>query len=374
MDLVHLEDTVTGSCVSGQCVENLHNNMEIEESMLRQKHCEPIKNLPAITICDRKCCSFVNRELPFIKICPERGRYRVGPFLMPRPFGIEEESLINFCMDDDLKKGEMLFQTNFYGITRNDIMSLSPRSIINMKVVSAVSELLSAETTVNVGQSKFNLFLPAYNTLQDHVGGEYRNASVAGGKFIPADLYAKSIRPWEKIFVPVNCGHGCWYMLVIVISEMRVEILDPLPTSMCMHYNIAICKRLLRSIEMMLDHGGSNVNSSSLKLMDFSVDYTRQPCICSEYDCALYIMLMMERHNMRSTLNDAEFQSDVERARFVIKLITCSFNFLKDKVRSSAEMHQRRIDVAEHNAGEAIQKRRLHQLRRSRRMGHGPRR
>lgn len=73
--------------------------------MLRQKHCEPIKNLPAITICDRKCCSFVNQELPFIKICPERGRYRVGPFLMPSPFGIEEESLINFCMDDDLKKG-----------------------------------------------------------------------------------------------------------------------------------------------------------------------------------------------------------------------------------------------------------------------------
>ena len=30
MDLVHLEDTVTGSCVSGQCVENLHNKMEIE--------------------------------------------------------------------------------------------------------------------------------------------------------------------------------------------------------------------------------------------------------------------------------------------------------------------------------------------------------
>ena len=73
--------------------------------MLRQKHCEPINNLPAITICDRKCGSFVNRELSFIKICPERGRYRVGPFLMPRPFGIEEESLINFCMDDDLKKG-----------------------------------------------------------------------------------------------------------------------------------------------------------------------------------------------------------------------------------------------------------------------------
>ena len=30
MDLFHPEDTITGSCASGQCVENLHNNMEIE--------------------------------------------------------------------------------------------------------------------------------------------------------------------------------------------------------------------------------------------------------------------------------------------------------------------------------------------------------
>lgn len=29
-DLDHPEDTVTGSCPSGQCVENLQNNMEIE--------------------------------------------------------------------------------------------------------------------------------------------------------------------------------------------------------------------------------------------------------------------------------------------------------------------------------------------------------
>lgn len=72
------------------------------------------------------------------------------------------------------------------------------------------------------------------------------------------------------------------------------------------HFHLLSVSLQLRSIEMMLDHGGSNVYSSSLKLMDFSVDYTREPCICSEYDCELYIMLMMERHNIRSTLNNAE--------------------------------------------------------------------
>lgn len=35
--------------------------------------------------------------------------------------------------------------------------------------------------------------------LQDHVGGEYRDASVAVGKFIPSDLYAKNIRSCEKV-------------------------------------------------------------------------------------------------------------------------------------------------------------------------------
>ena len=30
LDLVQELDTVTRSCVAGQCVENLHNNMEIE--------------------------------------------------------------------------------------------------------------------------------------------------------------------------------------------------------------------------------------------------------------------------------------------------------------------------------------------------------
>ncbi|KAL9428468.1 hypothetical protein AB3S75_030459 [Citrus x aurantiifolia] len=289
-------------------IENVHSNMEIKDSMRGKKHCKPSKRLPTVTSCDRECGDIVNRELPFYKICLERGRYRVGPFVTPRPFAVQEERLINFCMDETLNEGEMVFRTNFNEITRNDIMSMSPKSIINLKVVSALAEMLSVQGTIKVGERKFSLFMPAYNT--EHVGGEFRDISLAVGRFIRADLFA-NISYCEKIFVPVYCGHARWYMLVLVISEKRVEIWDPLPSAMSMDYNIALCKRV--------------------------------------------------------------FHSDAERARIVIKLITCSFNFLKDNIASSSEIHQRRIDVAEQSFCKAIDKKRLRQLRRSRQMGHGPR-
>ncbi|XP_052296258.1 uncharacterized protein LOC102618161 isoform X5 [Citrus sinensis] len=322
-------------------IENVHSNMEKKDSMRGKKHCKPSKRLPTVTSCDRECGDIVNRELPFYKICLERGRYRVGPFVTPRPFGVQEERLINFCMDETLNEGEIVFRTNFNEITRNDIMSMSPRSIINLKVVSAVAEMLSVQGTIKVGERKFSLFMPAYNT----------------------------------IFVPVYCGHARWYMLVLVTSEKRVEIWDPLPSAMSMDYNIALCKRVLTSIDTTLDHGGSNVDCNSIKLRDFPIEFcSREPTIRNEYDCALYIMLMMDRHNMLSSLNSlCQFHSDAERVRIVIKLITCSFNFLKDNIASSSEIHQRRIDVAEQSFCKAIDKRRLRQLRRSRQMGHGPR-
>ncbi|XP_024041646.1 uncharacterized protein LOC102618161 isoform X7 [Citrus sinensis] len=282
-------------------IENVHSNMEKKDSMRGKKHCKPSKRLPTVTSCDRECGDIVNRELPFYKICLERGRYRVGPFVTPRPFGVQEERLINFCMDETLNEGEIVFRTNFNEITRNDIMSMSPRSIINLKVqsyhlvVSAVAEMLSVQGTIKVGERKFSLFMPAYNTLT--------------------------------------------------------------------------------SIDTTLDHGGSNVDCNSIKLRDFPIEFcSREPTIRNEYDCALYIMLMMDRHNMLSSLNSlCQFHSDAERVRIVIKLITCSFNFLKDNIASSSEIHQRRIDVAEQSFCKAIDKRRLRQLRRSRQMGHGPR-
>lgn len=68
-----------------------------------------------------------------------------------------------------------------------------------------------------------------------------------------------------------------------------------------------------------------------------------------------------------------KFLSDAERARTVIEFITYRFNRLKDKVRSSVEIHQKCIDISEQSICEAIDKRRLVQLRRLRQMGHGPR-
>lgn len=70
-----------------------------------QKYYKPNKRMSAVTIYNQKCCSVIDRELSVLKLSPERGRYRVGLFLMPMPFGTNEKSLINFCMDETLDKG-----------------------------------------------------------------------------------------------------------------------------------------------------------------------------------------------------------------------------------------------------------------------------
>lgn len=69
-----------------------------------QKYNESNKRMSVVTICNRKCCSVIDRELLVLKLSPERGCYRVGSFLMPRPFGTNDESLVNFCMDETLDK------------------------------------------------------------------------------------------------------------------------------------------------------------------------------------------------------------------------------------------------------------------------------
>ena len=69
------------------------------------KYCEPNKRMSVVTICNQKCCSVIDREIVVLKLSPKRGRYRVGSFLMSKPFGTNKENLINFCMDETLDKG-----------------------------------------------------------------------------------------------------------------------------------------------------------------------------------------------------------------------------------------------------------------------------
>lgn len=68
-----------------------------------------------------------------------------------------------------------------------------------------------------------------------------------------------------------------------------------------------------------------------------------------------------------------KFDSDSERARILIDLMTYSFNCLKDKVRLKAEKHQWRVDDEAHSIYEAIEKKRVRQLRSGSQMGHGRR-
>ena len=68
-----------------------------------------------------------------------------------------------------------------------------------------------------------------------------------------------------------------------------------------------------------------------------------------------------------------KFDSDSERARILIDLMTYSVNCLKDKVRLEAEKHRWRVDDEAHSIYEVIEKKCVRQLRSASQMGHGRR-
>ncbi|GAY64420.1 hypothetical protein CUMW_233450 [Citrus unshiu] len=290
MDLIDVADFVMETQTSPPCSESLHSNIRIEEPAVVQKCSEP----------NKKTGNVVHPKSPLNQIGASRARYRVGPYVMQRPLSTDDEMLINFCMDENLNKGEIVFKTNFNCISRHDIMSLSPRSTINVK-------------------------------LHDNISGDPTDLTFGIKQFISGDLYLA---------------------------------------------NIGSCKQLQFIEKMALQHCGSNCLSGRLNMSEFVIQLcTRQASIRNESDCALYVMLMMERHKMWSCLSEAEikFDSDSERARILIDLMTYSFNCLKDNVRLKAEKHRSRVDDEAHSIYEAIEKKRVRQLRSASQMGHGRR-
>lgn len=63
----------------------------------------------------------------------------------------------------------------------------------------------------------------------------------------------------------------------------------------------------LRSIEILLRQGATTRISAALNIRDFAIEFcTREPSIVNEHDSALYVMSMMERHQMWSCLTETE--------------------------------------------------------------------
>ncbi|KAK9218901.1 hypothetical protein WN943_007539 [Citrus x changshan-huyou] len=68
-----------------------------------------------------------------------------------------------------------------------------------------------------------------------------------------------------------------------------------------------------------------------------------------------------------------KFDSDSERCRILIDLMTYNFNCLKDKVRLKAEKYRWRVDDEAHSIYEAIEKKHVRQLHSASKIGHGRR-
>ncbi|GAY62464.1 hypothetical protein CUMW_218000 [Citrus unshiu] len=92
MDCVHLLHSDIETWMPAVCVEKLHRNEQNKGCVGRLQSGMRSKRLADVHMCNGKCGGRVHGELEVFKNYPERSHYRVGPYLMPRPFDIDAES------------------------------------------------------------------------------------------------------------------------------------------------------------------------------------------------------------------------------------------------------------------------------------------
>lgn len=105
-----------------------------------------------------------------------------------------------------------------------------------------------------------------------------------------------------------ECKHVVSYVLLIakVVTYYRGKLLKQLLFLGNEDFAVILVLQL-RSIEILLRQGATTRISAALNIRDFAIEFcTREPSIVNEHDGALYVMLMMERHQMWSCLTETE--------------------------------------------------------------------
>ncbi|KAH9783984.1 hypothetical protein KPL71_009499 [Citrus sinensis] len=95
----------------------------------------------------------------------EHAGYRAGPYIMPMPLSNNDTRLIEFAMNVMLDKGEVLMKSKHNSITRNEILSMAPRSLVKFEIVSAIAEILTEHEIKNVECEQSSCFMSAAFSL-----------------------------------------------------------------------------------------------------------------------------------------------------------------------------------------------------------------
>lgn len=169
----------------------------------------------------------------------------------------------------------------------------------------------------------------------------------------------------DRIIVPMCNGIGHWYLLVVVIPEMRAEIWDPLAS--CMTTNLFLME--VHRIRPSFHRGGFPFSSSEVSHPSLN------PKDLHPFDCGLYVSVLMKQlHHRQRPLTEIELNSDAERSSLILQLVHFRDNLVKERVMESARLYRSNTEAfAKVREGEITKQQRLNRFK-SKKMGHGRRR
>lgn len=121
-------------------------------------------------------------------------------------------------------------KTSKHCLSRKCMLSLAPQRLINIEIISVVSELLSTRQKNKGNKLMYNWFLPVLNAQQTVCGEGLLQKWVEEHVSINQEIM--ELRTYERIIIPVSHGFAHWYLLVVSVQEHCAEIWDPVPSSM----------------------------------------------------------------------------------------------------------------------------------------------
>ncbi|XP_052287199.1 uncharacterized protein LOC127898748 [Citrus sinensis] len=301
-------------------------------------------------------------------------QYRAGPFVVPMSLHSEEIMLLEYIMAEDLDEWETLVKTKRNCLSRKTIMSLAPRRVINAEVISTLSEMLSEFQLLNGTTGHISWFLPVLDMA--HVAGDDRLLEMWLRNIASNNQCCTYKGSCDRIVVPICDGIGHWYLLVVIITELRAEIWDPLASCMTTNLFLMEVHRILKCLDVVLKNERANLCPGGIIFSSCEVSH---PSLKAKelhaIDCGLYVCLLMKQlHHRQRPLTEMRCDSDAERSSLILQLVNFRENLVKDKIVESATSYRRHrqafVTVGE---GEIKKQQRRNRLK-SKKMGHGQRR
>ncbi|XP_052287315.1 uncharacterized protein LOC102628784 [Citrus sinensis] len=290
-------------------------------------------------------------------------QYRASPFVVPMSLQSKEIMLLEYIMNEDLDKWETLVTTKNNCLSRNTILSLAPRRVIRTEIISTLSEMLNDFQLLNGTNEGGYWFLPVLDA--ETMAGDDPLLEMWLRNIVSNDRGYIQLGSCDRIIVPICNGIGHWYLLVVVIPEMRAEIWDPLASCMTTNLFLMEVHHILKCFDVVLNRQRPSLHCGGFPFLSCEVSHpSLNPKDLHPFDCGLYVFVLMKQlHYRQRPLTEIELNSDAERLSLILQLVHFRDNLVKERVMENARLYRSNKEAfAEVREGEITKQQRLFKI------------